>query len=228
MFQGARGGHRQRGRPRRPDPRADLDAWLESLPPTALHILEAARDLLVTEGFSSLTLERVALEAGVDRSTLRHHFVSKAALLNALFNRLQIDAYHALVDRIAGLPTPVDRVRAYVSGLGELIADPEAVRAMFELAPQSLRDPLLREKFAAFYASARSETLTVTGLCDESACLDAERRRRLDALAALIVASLDGLSYQTALDPAVDADLAFEMLADMITLLLERDESSCV
>ena len=226
MSQDTEEARRRPGRPRRPSPTADLEAWLESLSPTALHILEAARDLLVTEGFSGLTLERVALEAGVDRSTLRHHFVTKAVLLNALFDRLQIDAYHALVDHIVGLPTPVDRLRAYVNGLGALIADPEATRAMFELAPHGLRDPVLREKFAAFYASARSDTLIVTGLRDEPAGLDAERRRRLDALAALIVAAIDGLSYQTALEPAVDSDLAFGMLADMIALLLERDEAA--
>jgi len=219
---------RRRGRPRRPDPNEHLEAWLEGLPPTALRLLGAARDVLVTEGFGSLTLERVALEANVDRTTLRHHFASKAALLNALFDRLQIDAYHALVDRIKDLPTPVERLHAYVSGLGGLIADPDAARAMFELAPHGLRDPILREKFATYYALARDGTLKVTGLSDGEREVDPERRRRLETLAALVVAVIDGLSYQTALDPSVDRDRVFGMLADMIALLLERDEAAGV
>lgn len=221
---GSQGTERPRGRPRASaDPRGPLDEWLQGLSPTAVHIIDAARRLLVTQGYDAVTLESVALEASVDRATLRHHFLSKAGLLQAVFDRLQIDAYDALIDRIKDSPSREKRLHDYVGGLGALIADPEAARGLFELAPHGLRDTVLREKFASLYAWYRHTTLEDGGLGAFGAAAgrggtgDPEARRRIEMLAALIIAAIDGLSFQVALDKdSVDADLAFGLLAGMI------------
>ena len=213
-------GPASRGRPRRwADPRGDISEWLDELPPTAIYIATAAKHLLVTEGFESVTLERVALEANVDRATLRHHFASKAALLHAVWDRLQIDAWDQLVTQTREIPTVRDRLHAYIRGLGALIADPEAGRGMAELAPHGLRDPILRERFALDYGLAERAMLEVTGLA-ASAHGDEAQYHRLHVAASLVIAVIDGLSYRVALDPTFDLGLAFEMLADMVVFAL--------
>ena len=50
-------------------------------------LLEAATDVLVDEGYSALTLRRVAEKAGVGLSHLQYYFPSRDALLQAMFAR---------------------------------------------------------------------------------------------------------------------------------------------
>ena len=51
-------------------------------------ILSATHELAVKEGFSGLSLEKVAQRAGVSRLTVYYHFGSKAQLLEALMERM--------------------------------------------------------------------------------------------------------------------------------------------
>lgn len=50
------------------------------------HLIEAARELLVSRGFHGLSLEEVARKAGVTRKTVYNHFGSKLGLLEAIFD----------------------------------------------------------------------------------------------------------------------------------------------
>ncbi|WP_159942699.1 MULTISPECIES: TetR/AcrR family transcriptional regulator [unclassified Nocardiopsis] len=51
-------------------------------------ILDALQDILVSEGYSGVTLEAVARDASVSKGGLLYHFPSKAAMLNGLIERL--------------------------------------------------------------------------------------------------------------------------------------------
>src|SRR5690606_33854968 len=55
---------------------------------TRTRILEAARELAVSEGFSGFTVEKVAERAGVSRMTVYYQFGSRADLLERLFDHL--------------------------------------------------------------------------------------------------------------------------------------------
>lgn len=82
------------GRPRRySHPQGPPDQWLNDLSPTALHIVNVARQLLIERGFDALTIENVALEANVAPATVRRLFASKAGLLHAVWDRLQIEPW---------------------------------------------------------------------------------------------------------------------------------------
>jgi AcrR family transcriptional regulator len=221
MSAGAADQPRRRGRPRAgADPQGPLAEWLAGLSPTAVHIVESARSVLVGDGFEAVTIERVALEANVDPGTVRRLFVSKAGLLHAVFSRLEVEAYEALVERVRRVSPPEDRLHAYISGLGALIENSASGVGTTEVLAHTLRDPVLRAKIAADYDMTRDETLELAGL---QAGGDQERARRLRALASLIIAAIDGLSLQVAADPqAVDQDLAFAMLADMVRSYLSE------
>jgi 3-dehydroquinate synthase len=58
---------------------AERRAYLEKL----IKILAAASRLLVTEGYDALTHERIAKAAGVNKSSIRNNFGSKAAVVAA-------------------------------------------------------------------------------------------------------------------------------------------------
>jgi AcrR family transcriptional regulator len=213
----------RRGRPRRySNPQGPLGQWLNDLSPTALHIIIVARRLLIERGFDALTIENVALEANVSPGTVRRLFASKAGLIHAVWDRLQIEPWEALVERTKNIEPLDERLHAYVSGLGDLIADPLIAIGLAELAAHGFRDPVVREKLADDYDLARSSTLEITGLRPAgSRPGDTPRDRRLQALASMIVAVIDGLALQVAVDPdGVDRDAVFALLADMARLLL--------
>lgn len=151
---------RRRGRPRlNSDPQGLLDAWIAGLSPTALHIVDVARGVLLEKGYDAVTLEAVALEANVDPSTVRRQFISKADLLHAVFDRMQAEPWEALVERVKDISAPQERLSAYISGLGALVEGGQSAVGISEVLARGLRDPVLRGKIAADYDIARDGTL---------------------------------------------------------------------
>jgi AcrR family transcriptional regulator len=200
---------RRRGRPRAgADPRGPLDEWIDGLSPTAIHVVEAGRHVLVEHGYEAVTIERVAHEANVSPPTVKRLFVSKAGLLHAIFSRLEAEEWEKLVAEVKDIEPPAARLEACVRGLGRLIATADAGVGLTEALAHGVRDPILRAKFALDYDLARRGWLELAGLDDD------ERRR---ALASLIVATVDGLSLQVATDPgAIDLDASFAILSEMV------------
>ena len=216
----APGAPRRRGRPKAgADPQGPLKEWLEGLSPTAMHIVEASRGVLVAEGFEAVTMERIAQEANVAPPTVRRLFVSKAGLLHAIFSLLQAEAWAALVSEVRDVQPPAARLEGYVRGLGRLIETADSAVGVTEVLAHGLRDPILRGKIAADYELARDGTLELAELDRQTEGRHCEKQRQ--ALAALVVAAIDGLSLQVAADPdAVDLDTTFGVLAEMVRLWL--------
>ena len=220
---GAEDTPRRRGRPRAgADPQGPLDEWIDGLSPTAIHIVEAGRRVLVADGYEAVTIERVAHEANVSPPTIRRLFVSTAGLLHAIFSRLEAEEWEKLVAEVEDIEPPAARLEACVRGLGRLIATADAGVGLTEALAHGVRDPILREKFAYDYSLARRDWLERRGLGGAAVAAagvapDPVAIERRHALASLIVATIDGLSLQVATDPAaVDLDTAFGVLAEMV------------
>jgi AcrR family transcriptional regulator len=185
---------------------------LQALPPSARWVLQCARRILVEKGFPALTLENVALESQESKASIQRYFGSKSGLIEVLFDSLVHDTYTALKTETESLAPGEDRIHTYLRGLYAIVGDIDATRGFFEIAPHALRDPELRARFARLYVWHRALTAETCGL--GSVPLSAAKQ---DALAAMILATLDGLAYQVALDPdAVDVNAVFELLYDFI------------
>jgi len=78
-------------------------------------LLEAAAHVTIERGLGGLTLDLVAQRAGVSKGGLIHHFASKQALIEGLFNEL-LCAFEGAIDAcMAKDPEPRGRFfRAYV------------------------------------------------------------------------------------------------------------------
>ena len=191
-------------------PGLPIENPLSALSPTARFILQTARSLLLERGYSALTIENIALEANETKSSVTRHFGSKAGLVETLFDSLVHDTYVALVTQIEGLPPGQERVGAYIAGLRNIAEDVDAYRAFFAIAPHALRDHDLRPRMAALYRWYREVTLQACGV---ELPQDPDARRRLLATAGLVLAAIDGLALQVALEPdAVDDEFAFAVL----------------
>ena len=178
-----------------------LEDPMEALPPTAQRILAAAQRLLAAGGFEALKLSAIAREAGESKASIGYHFGNKAGLVTALIDSLAHDSNRGLIEETAAVPAGEARVHTLIDGETRIAADAESFQSFFEILPQALRDPDLRERVAALYDGYRETVLR---------CLDAadpEAEAELRPFAMLMIAIVDGLAIQHGLDPE-GADVA--------------------
>ncbi len=120
---------------------------------TKQKIVIAAARLIIESGIQTLTLEAVAVAAGISKGGLLYHFPSKEALIVGMIDVFIQQFEHHLTANLAdAAETPNAWIRAYVitslaavSGEFEISA---AMMAAVEVNP-SLLDPL-RERYAVW------------------------------------------------------------------------------
>ena len=88
---------------------------------TRERILEAAEDVVLTDGVSCLTLEKAAARAGISKGGVLYHFRTKDALVEAMVERLAGRFDEGVAAHRERRPDPGGFVRAYVE---ECLAEP--------------------------------------------------------------------------------------------------------
>ena len=165
-------------------------------------ILQATLRLLAARGIHGTSLDLLAEEVGVAKSSILWHFGSKEELLL----RVAEHAFEAIARgparRILALPTIEEREAAMWAFFAETVRErPEMRRLVLYLIFESTEGrPELRARLQQLYRGVRE--LFAEGL--RGVVPQADRRRRL---AAISVAALDGLFLQWLLDPeAIDLE----------------------
>jgi AcrR family transcriptional regulator len=129
---------------------------LGALSPTARRILTAAHRVLEREGYESLSLRRIAREAGETKSLITYHFENKAGLINTLVDSLWHDADIALMEEVEALGAdPRGRVLALTGVHRRLALQPGLYRTYFDLLPFVLRDTDALARLTRTYRSYR-------------------------------------------------------------------------
>ena len=96
-------------------------------------LLRVAIELIVSEGYESLTLDKVAKRAGVSKGGLQYHFSSKAVLLRGVCESLKEMFVPMFDEALAHEPvSPKQATRAYIRVCFAEI-DPLCTKAMFLL-----------------------------------------------------------------------------------------------
>lgn len=194
------------------------DPW-DSLTPGAQKIVAAAAELLDKEGYDALTYERIAQQAGVNKSTIRYNFGNKSAVIAAVVDAMIHDGCIQLAEMLANTDME-ERVEGVVSAIGQMIMRTDAFRGYFDVLPHALREPELRDRMLALIRWYYVKNQEWLGLVGETTSANA--RLRL-GVGQIIVALIDGLSIQAALDPSgADLGPAFDALALMLKGFLLR------
>jgi len=201
---------------------AGMPTVIDDLAPTARELLEAARRLLETEGYSSLTLKAIGREAGQNESLIGYHFGGKTGLLVALVDWLVYDIVRDLHARVLRLAEGEDQLHLAMDDARKLIGDVESYRAFYDLMPHLLATREGRLRIAQLYTTYRE--LNARAL---SHSLGQAHSPRARAIAAMHVALTDGLALQVLMDPGgVDVQLAAELWADCVRRMLPEDPES--
>src|SRR5215813_6812273 len=194
-------------RPRRADGRARQERGVR----TEEAILQATMRLLATRGIQGTSLDLLADEVGVAKSSILWHFGSKEELLLRVAERVLDEVARGPVQKILALPTFEERAEASWKFFSETLRQkPELRRVILYLIFESVEGrPELRARLQQLYRGIRD--MYETGL--RSVVPEAAQRRRL---AIISVASLDGLFLQWLLEPeAIDLEALHDELRDL-------------
>lgn len=100
-------------------------------------ILEAAEELFARRGFAGVGLSEIAEAVGLGKSSLFHHFPTKAQLYAAVMERILAEIEHALTRALAVGGSPVERFDRWVDTIVDLLGARPAhsrllLRSLFE------------------------------------------------------------------------------------------------
>jgi AcrR family transcriptional regulator len=118
------------------DPRASLRA--EQVAQTRAALVAAGRRLFGTAGFAATSVEDIAREARVTTGALYHHFPTKAAVFEAVFEELHADMLEASVQAAAAADGPVALLLAAIGAFLDQVLEPEVQRIIITDAPAVL------------------------------------------------------------------------------------------
>jgi len=153
-------------------------------------ILQAARRLLAADGYSGLSMRRVAAEAGMSLSNVQHYYGSKEVLLEAVLLST-MDEFQAKMDRISAEMSERPRLEQFVSTTDmflEEITNPVTHALFFEIWALASRNAFASSLMDRMLARERKTVYNlIRGL--NPAIPDEEYMQR----AILMVAQIEGL-----------------------------------
>lgn len=163
---------------------------------TEAAILDATLQSLAARGIHATSLDSIAAEVGVAKSSILWHFGSKEGLLLRVAERALEEAGQTRARDVLSLPTLSERSEAVWRHYTEAInTRPELRRVILYLIFESSEGrPELRERLQRLYRGMRE--LYAAGLRD---VVDAPAQSH--GLATLAIATLDGLFLQWLLEP---------------------------
>jgi len=99
-------------------------------------ILDAAERLFAEQGVSRTSLQHIATAAGVTRGAIYWHFLDKAALFNAMFDRAKLPMDEALqqLDHERDVKDPLQCLRDDMMTVLRIVVEDEKARRVFEIA----------------------------------------------------------------------------------------------
>lgn len=103
-------------------------------------LIAAARRLFTERGYDGVGTEEIVRAAGVSRGALYHHFGGKAALLEAVYERLEAESTERVARVVLGseLESPLEAMRAGIEAFLDECAEPELQRIALHDAPAVL------------------------------------------------------------------------------------------
>ena len=105
---------------------------------TRAALLEAATHRFATLGFAGTSLEDVAADIRATRGAVYHHFSSKKALFEAVFEKLETEAVHQSRTAGDGGENPWRRALLALDAFLETCSDPVYGRVVWQEAPLAL------------------------------------------------------------------------------------------
>lgn len=180
---------------------------------TRAALVQAALEVVEQDGIAAATTRRIAEQAGLPLGAVHYWFADKDDLLRAVVDVLLAEVRDDLgsgpADETAG--ERLTRVFASYAAMA-----PGRQLALFEATTHAIRTDGLRELAVGQYTAYRSAARA--GLAPWAEQVDRDLPGGTDALSALLVAVVDGLTLAALADPeTARTDAAFALFGELLT-----------
>src|SRR4051812_30622725 len=108
-------------------------------------LLQAARELFSTKGFTGAGREEIVQRAGVTRGAMYHHFESKEDLFRAVYEQCEHEVMGRVATAAMVTTDPREQLRLGALAWLEFAADPSIARICLLDAPSVLQPEVRRE-----------------------------------------------------------------------------------
>lgn len=122
---------------------------------TAEQILRTARALLVAGGYNGFSYDDIAVEVGIRKASIHHHFPTKVVLVRKVVELYRSESMAGLAELERQITDPVAQLRAYIGYWEACIRDataPFCVCALLAVEIPVLPDEIAREVRGHFRA----------------------------------------------------------------------------
>jgi AcrR family transcriptional regulator len=155
-------------------------------------ILEAAIEVLKSDGYAGLTIAKVAARAGESKPLVAYHYGSKQGLVQAAGVSIAQMITDEVLDAVDGAGTVEAVVRGVDAGVERVLDEDERVaRLYFDLAAVSVVEPEIRRTIGEVNAQWRE--VLVRLLTEASDGLTPARAR---VLTVMVIAGMQGMTLE--------------------------------
>lgn len=115
-----------------------MASQLERRSATRQRLIDVARKCFAADGYEQTSTEQIRQQAGVSRGAMYHHFPSKRAMFEAVFDRVSNDAIGSAVRSGGATRSPLeDLIEACLAWLRE-VRHPEIAAILIDQGPRVL------------------------------------------------------------------------------------------
>ena len=155
-------------------------------------ILEAAIEVLKSDGYAGLTIAKVAARAGESKPLVAYHYGSKQGLVQAAGRSIAQMITDEVLDAVDGATTIEAVIRGVDAGVERVLDEDERVaRLYFDLAAVSVVDPEIHRTIAGVNEQWRE--VLVRLLTEASDGLTPARAR---VLTVMVIAGMQGMTLE--------------------------------
>jgi AcrR family transcriptional regulator len=155
-------------------------------------ILEAAIEVLKSDGYAGLTIAKVAAAAGESKPLVVYHYGSKQGLVQAAGRAIAEMITDEVLDAVDGAGTVEAVIRGADTGVERVLdRDERVARLYFDLAAVSVVDPAIRQTIAEVNEQWR--VVLIRLLTEASDGVPAGRAR---VLALMVIAGVQGMTLE--------------------------------
>jgi TetR/AcrR family transcriptional repressor of bet genes len=155
-------------------------------------ILEAAIEVLKSDGYAGLTIAKVAARAGESKPLVAYHYGSKQGLVEAAGRSIAEMITEEVLEAVDGAATVEAVIRAVDAGIERVLDEDERVaRLYFDLAAVSVVEPEVRRTIAEVNEQWRE--VLVRLLTEASDGLAPARAR---VLTVMVIAGMQGMTLE--------------------------------
>jgi AcrR family transcriptional regulator len=179
-------------------------------------IIQATVRCLARDGFSQLTMKRLAAEAEVSQGILHYYFKDKRAILAAAAEHVMNDLEERVASELGGAPDARARLRAMIRAcLSVATKEREFWTVFMALWGETLHDPTLAAINRKTYRRARR---SIARVIEIGVAEGQFKTTNVEAASALVLAVVDGISLQLTFERKLMAAADAERLCESLLL----------